>query len=187
MRLVTAPQERARALFLRHFRWHEGHADLSALLGDGPTLRALGPALVEPFASARPDGVVALEARGFVVGALAAHHLGVGLVLARKPGAVHPAARRRRSRDLDWRGRPVDLAVSATAVRSGARLLVVDDWVETGVHARTAHELLIDLGARPIGTAVLVDDTTDEVRRTLGVVGMVRRHDLPLDDGGDGA
>jgi adenine phosphoribosyltransferase len=176
---VTDSQNQARALVLEQFRWHNGHADLAGVFRDAQALAALGPALAAPFASSGVGGVVAIEARGFVVGALAAQHLGVGMVLARKPGSMHPDAVRRTSTSPDWRGRHTELAISLRAVVAGDRLLLVDDWIETGSQARTAFDLVAALGASVVGTSVVVDDTTEEVRASLGVVGLLRADELP--------
>jgi adenine phosphoribosyltransferase len=123
---------------------------------------------------------VALEARGFVVGGLVAHELGVGLVLARKPGAVHPDSDRQLATAPDWRGRHIEILISRRAVRSGDRLLLVDYWIETGSQPRTVSTLAERRGANVLGVSVLVDDTTDEVREELTVVGIIRSSELPL-------
>ena len=164
------------------FRWHGGHADFAAVWRDPVLVRGLGPALASPFADAAVTAVVGVEARGFVLGALVAEALGVGLVLARKPGSVHPGATSATGADLDWRGRTVELRVSRAAVRRGERLLVVDDWVETGSHVRTLAGLVQSLGAVVAGVAVIVDDTAASVREEFGVVGLVRSAQLRLSE-----
>lgn len=168
-----------RDLLLERFRWRDGHADFSPLLRDPGFLRDAGHALAAPFRDRGVTAVVGLEARGFVLSALTAQALGVGLVLARKPGSVHPGAETERATEVDWRGNLVDVRIAADAVGVRDRALIVDDWVETGSQARTARRLLARLGAPLVGVSVLVDDTTDEVRNELGVVGIVRGSDLP--------
>jgi adenine phosphoribosyltransferase len=184
---VTGTRDLAKRLVLERFRWQDGHADLAGVLREPQALTGLGSALAAPFANSGVDRVVAIEARGFVVGALAAQHLGVGLVLARKPGSVHPGAVRRTGPNVDWRGRQPDLAISARAVDAGDRLLLVDDWIQTGSQARTAVDVVAALGASIVGTSVLVDDTTDEVRESLGVVGLLRSDELPRNGGARGS
>ena len=169
-------------LLLRTFRWTNGHADLADSLRDPDLLAAVGPALARPFASADVTAVVAVEARGFVLGALAAREMGLGLVLARKPGAVHPDSHRLLASTPDWRGRQLELLISRRAIRGGDRLLLVDDWVETGSQARTVAELVANNGGTVVGVSVLVDDTTDEVREQLNVISVLRSSELPSDD-----
>ncbi|MDQ1437647.1 MAG: adenine phosphoribosyltransferase [Acidimicrobiaceae bacterium] len=170
--------EGARRLLLRSFRWNGGHADFAPVFLDPDVLAALGPALAAPFRDAAVTAVVALEARGFVLGALAARELGLGLVLARKPGSMHPGADTELGTEPDWRGRLIDVRISRTAIRPGDRLLLVDDWIQTGSQARTVSRLVHRLGGSLVGVSVLVDDTTDSVRRDLGVVSVVRSSDL---------
>ncbi|HYD10194.1 MAG TPA: hypothetical protein VEA78_08830, partial [Acidimicrobiales bacterium] len=98
---------------------------------------------------------------------------------ARKPGSVHPGAETERATEVDWRGNLIEVRIAADAVGVRDRALIVDDWIETGSQARTARRLLARLGAPLVGVSVLVDDTTDEVRRELGVVGIVSSEELP--------
>jgi adenine phosphoribosyltransferase len=174
----------ARAALLGEFRWHGGHADLSLALRSPELLSVVGSALAAPFRESHVDAVLGIEARGFAPAALAAQALGVGLVLARKPGSVHPGAVGERAATPDWRGRIVDLRISRRAVRPGDRLLLVDDWIETGAQARTAARLAGRLGATLVGTSVLVDGTNDAVREELKVVGLAVATELPPDPRG---
>jgi len=169
-------------LLLRTFRWTRGHADFADSLRDPELLVAVGPALARPFMAADVTAVVAVEARGFALGALVARELGVGLVLARKPGAIHPDSHRLLADTPDWRGRRVELLISRRAIRKGDRLLLADDWIETGSQARTVAALVASHGATVVGVSVLVDDTTDEVREQLNVIGVLRSSELPLDN-----
>jgi adenine phosphoribosyltransferase len=166
-------------LLLSAFRWTHGHADLSGVFGDAALLDAAGPALAQPFRTVRVSSVIALEARGFVLGALVARELGVGLVLARKPGSVHPGSFEESLTASDWRGLHVTVRIAREAVTAGDALLLVDDWIETGTQARTVRRALERVPARLVGVSVLVDDTDADTRRELGVNGLVRSSELP--------
>ena len=173
--------ERARAEFLTSFRWSGGHADFAAVFGSAAFLEVAGEALVTQFRDADVSAIVALEARGFVLGALAAQALGVGLVLARKPGSVHPAAEVEFAALPDWRGRNPEIHISRSAVAAGDRFLLVDDWIETGSQAMTVRRLVERLGGRWIGVSTVVDDVNDDVRGQMNVKGLVRSSELPPD------
>ena len=122
---------------------------------------------------------MAIEARGFGLGALAAHALGVGLILARKPGAIHPGAVEHVAEDPDWRGRRLTFGISPQAVRPDDRLLLVDDWVETGSQARTVASLVTGLGGTLVGVSAVIDHANVDTRRELGLVGLLRSTELP--------
>jgi len=76
----------------------------------------------------------------------------------------------------------LELRISRRAIRPGDRLLLVDDWVETGSQARRVAALVAKGGGTVVGVSVLVDDTSDEVRHQLNVVGVLRSSELPPED-----
>ena len=176
---MTDAVEEARAAFLSSFQWTGGHADFAGVLRNPDFLRAVGPALAKPFHEAHVSAVIGLEARGFVLAALTARALDVGLVLARKPGSVHPAAETELAAADDWRGRRVEVRVARAAVEPGDRLLLVDDWIETGSQALTVRRLVKRLSGELIGVSVVVDDAPAAVRDSLSVVGLVASSELP--------
>jgi adenine phosphoribosyltransferase len=168
-------------LVLRSFRWHEGHADLSLVLRDPEVIAEVGAALARPFRDHGITAVVGLEARGLALAGLVARELGVGLVLARKPGSIHPASASEAATTPDWRGRTPTIRISRAALGPGDRMLLVDDWIETGSQARSVARLARRLGAVFVGVAVLVDDTSDTVRAELDVHAVLRAEQLPLE------
>ena len=168
-----------RRQFLSVFRWSGGHADFSIVLRDAELVASLGCALADPFRDKEVTGVIGIEARGFVVATLVARELGVGLILARKPGSIHPGAAARKATTPDWRGQHVELRVARDAITRSDRLVLADDWIETGSQARTVASLIESLGGALIGVTVVVDDTTEAVRDELQVVGLVRSEELP--------
>ncbi|MHB8467509.1 MAG: phosphoribosyltransferase family protein [Acidimicrobiales bacterium] len=168
----------AREAVLRTFAWTHGHADFAAVLRDADTLASLGPALAAPFRNRGVTAIVALEARGFVLGALCAEQLGVGLVLARKAGSVHPGDKVEVTSAPDWRGRQVQVRL-ARVLAAQDNALLVDDWIETGSQARAVREAVRLCGAEFAGTSVIVDDTTADVRAELNLVAVLASSDLP--------
>jgi adenine phosphoribosyltransferase len=177
MIVVMETTESARAAFLRTFRWTDGHADFASVLRGGNTLGLLGRALAVPFTDAGATVVVALEARGFVVGALCAEQLGVGLVLARKPGSVYPGEKIEVVSAPDWRGRAVTIRL-ARVLAPMDKVLLVDDWIQTGNQARAVRQAIEASGAQYIGASVVVDDTDGSTRSELKVTALVSSAEL---------
>jgi adenine phosphoribosyltransferase len=173
-----------RQLVLGAFRWVDGHADLSRVFGSADVLSVVGAALAAPFAAAAVTVVASPEARGFVLGALVARELETGLVLVRKQGSHHPGASLQVQTAPDWRGRQLLLRLHPDALRPTDRVLVVDDWIETGSQAAAIQTLITRCGAQPVGVAALVDDTTPPTRRRLNLHGLLRTAELPADEHG---
>lgn len=160
------------------FRWTDpagdGAVEVSDRSGwwrDASILAGLGPALASLFAEERPTVVVSPEVTGFLIGPLVATALGAGFVEAYRDGARRPLAEPMTWVDVpaDHRGDQQRLGVRTRLLGPGDRVLVVDDWLFTGAQARALTALIRSLGATPVGTAVIVDETTPAVRAELGV------------------
>jgi len=134
-------------------------------------LRGIGPALGGLY-DVVPTVVLGPVSRGSLVGALTAAAVGVGFVEMRKDAgsAVDSDRWVRRTTAPDYRDRHVVFGFRRELIRAGDRVLMVDDWIDTGATARTARRLVEDCGARWIGAACIVDGLTE---RRL-------RHDLPV-------
>jgi adenine phosphoribosyltransferase len=164
------------------FRWTDPDGDGSVAVSDrsgwwrdASILADLGPALAAPFVSARPTVVVSPEVTGFLIGPLVATALGAGFVEAYRAGVRRPLAEPMTWMDVpaDHRGDRQWLGIRTHLLGAGDRVLVVDDWLLTGAQARALTTLIRSLGATPVGTAVIVDETTDAVRAELGVRGLL--------------
>jgi hypothetical protein len=68
--------------------------DITPLLADAASFRDATNAMALPFAHSGVTHVVAIESRGFIVGAPVAQALGVGFIPVRKPGKLPSATRR---------------------------------------------------------------------------------------------
>lgn len=128
--------------------------DITPVLSDP---RALGEAielLVAPYRTSGVTKVVAVESRGFVLGAPAALALGAGLVLVRKPGKL-PGATRRASYRLEYGSDALEVHVDALDRADGA--LIIDDVLATGGTAAATIELVEQAGARVTGLGFLIE------------------------------
>jgi adenine phosphoribosyltransferase len=166
--------------FLERFRWIGGHADVLGLLADGAFLAGAATALAEPFREAGITKVAGVEARGFVLATAVALDLGVGFVAIRKAGAIHPGPKATLRADVDWRGNELELVVQRAALTSTDRVLLADDWIETGSQALAARQLIEECGAAWAGLTVLVDQSEPAVRSRLEpLAAVVHHHALP--------
>jgi adenine phosphoribosyltransferase len=100
------------------------------------------------------DKVLAIESRGFIVGAPLADRLGLGFVPLRKPGKL-PGKTMRHTYTLEY-GEDC-LEIHDDAVMPGERVLIVDDVIATGGTARAAGELVGKLGGVVAAYAFLVE------------------------------
>jgi adenine phosphoribosyltransferase len=117
----------------------------------------------------RVDAVVAMEARGFLVGAPVALALGVPFVPVRKAGKL-PSATVSRSYDLEYGHATLEL--HADGLAAGDRVLIVDDLLATGGTVAATAELVAELGAVVAGVAVLIELTFLPGRAVLTAAGV---------------
>jgi adenine phosphoribosyltransferase len=126
--------------------------DITPLLADGPALRAVVDALAGIYQGI--ETVVAIESRGFILGAPVAYALGVGMIPVRKVGRL-PRATEREEYALEYGTNTVEL--HQDAIRPGERVLVVDDLLATGGTIAAAAALVERLGGVVAGVAVLAE------------------------------
>lgn len=130
--------------------------DITTLLKDARLFREAMDLFTDLCQRARPDKVVAIESRGFILGAVLADRLGAGFVPVRKKGKL-PGGKIAHTYDLEY-GTDC-LEIHEDALRRGERTLVVDDVIATGGTAAATGQLVGQLGAELAGYAFLVELT----------------------------
>lgn len=128
--------------------------DITPLLKDAKAFHEVIDALVQKFAKEQIDYVVAIESRGYLLGAPLAYQLGAGLVVVRKPGKL-PATVERVEYALEY-GTDA-LEIHKDAIEKGKRVLIIDDLLATGGTVAAACELVNRLGGKIISTAFLIE------------------------------
>ena len=154
-------------------QYFDGHSDTLGLFVDPSFLRQAAAAVADPFRTTRVQKVAGIEARGFILATAVALELEAGLVAIRKPGAVHPGPKAKLTAPPDWRGNETVLQLQRHVVEPGDRVLVVDDWAETGSKAITARRLIEECGGQYVGLSLLVDQLPAQRRDELAPVAAV--------------
>ena len=127
--------------------------------------------LAVPFASRGISKVAGVESRGFILGAPVAVQLNAGFVAIRKGDGIYPGPKlERHTESPDYRGNVHSLRVQRSALEPDDRVLLVDDWIETGNQAAATRSLIAACGAELIGISVIVDQLAAERRADLGFV-----------------
>lgn len=126
--------------------------DITPLLANGPAFAATVAALA--VGHQRIDKVAGIEARGFILAAPVACHLGVGFVPVRKVGKL-PGPTHAQTYQLEYGTATVEVHVDAFG--PGDRVLVVDDVLATGGTAAATAELIKRSGAEVAAVAVLIE------------------------------
>src|SRR5215207_9173680 len=148
--------------------WVDGHANVWRLSADRVLFGRCVLALVRPYENDGITHVAAIESRGFVLGGAAATALGVGFVAVRKASGHLPGSVLTHEAGPDYKGQTAQLRLQADVLPVGARVLVVDDWLETGSQFRATRALLEEAGATVVGASVIVNEGPAALLPLLG-------------------
>jgi len=128
--------------------------DITPLLKDPAGFRAVIDAVLEKYRDTDLQGILGIEARGFLLGGALAYELGVSCLPARKPGKL-PYRSRSVTYDLEYGQDSLEL--HEDAISEGDRILVVDDLLATGGTAAAACSLVEQFGGVVVGCAFIIE------------------------------
>ena len=128
--------------------------DITTLLKNKGAFKQTVDALVSKYKNKKIDLVVAVEARGFILGGAIAHRLGAGFVPVRKKGKL-PYRTNSATYELEY-GRDT-LEIHHDAILSDERVLIVDDLLATGGTVKAVTDLVQQLQGKIVGIAFLIE------------------------------
>ena len=127
--------------------------DITPVLADAALFARVTDAMATPFLEAGITQVVAVESRGFILGAPVAQRLGAGLIPVRKPGKL-PAATVSERYALEYGTDTLEMHRDALSPTS--RVLIVDDVLATGGTALAAWRLAERHAGQVVGCSFLL-------------------------------
>jgi adenine phosphoribosyltransferase len=130
--------------------------DITTLLKDKQAFKLAVESLVKIYKNKKIDKVVAVEARGFILGSVVAHKLGVGFVPVRKPGKL-PSQTNSATYALEYGTDTLEMHHDAIA--PGEKILIVDDLLATGGTTKAVTDLVKQLQGKIVGIAFLIELT----------------------------
>ena len=149
-----------------------GRYDATPLFADPETFAELRADLLARVPNT-PTAVVGIDALGFVLGGALATELGVGFVAVRKGGKLpYPPEELLRRAFTDYSGEAKALELHPDALSPGDRVLLVDEWVETGAQMRAAATLVEAAGATVAGVLAI------RVPENEGTESLFERYDV---------
>ena len=128
--------------------------DITPILADPDLLQLAVAQLAVPFESAGVTKIVAIEARGFILGGALAARLGAGFIPVRKSGKL-PYTAHKEKYDLEYGSDAVEMHVDAIGAED--RVLIHDDVIATGGTAAASCALVRRAGANLVGCSFLIE------------------------------
>ncbi len=137
-----------------------GRKDLTLLFADHKAFQEVIDLMSQPFLESRITKVVGLDALGFVFVAPIAQKLNTGFALMRKEGKV-PVEKKSIS-FTDYSNTTKTFEVASNGINPGDRILLVDEWSETGSQLRAAIALIHSMNAEVVGiTCFNIDEEVE--------------------------
>lgn len=133
--------------------------DVTPLFADAESFSQLVVDLAKPFQNTQIDFVACVDALGFILGTAIARHLEIGVIPIRKGGKLPVKTD---SEDFrDYSGELKRLEIRRDVLQPQARVLLVDEWIETGSQIEAAAKLIEAQGGTVAGIATINMDEND--------------------------
>ncbi|MDI6740172.1 MAG: adenine phosphoribosyltransferase [Candidatus Edwardsbacteria bacterium] len=131
-----------------------GFKDVTTLLKHKAAFKAAVDQLAGKLKGIRFDNIAVVESRGFTFGAALAYKLGTGVILVRKQKKL-PARTIRQEYALEYGTDALEM--HRDAIRSGQRILIVDDLLATGGTALAVAKMVEKLKGKVAALAFVIE------------------------------
>ncbi len=128
--------------------------DIGTLLAHGAAWNYTIDRLAEIVSAEKPQVLLGIESRGFIVAAPLAAKLGTGFVMVRKKGKL-PGKTVRHSYALEYGSDTIE--IQADMIRPGQRVVILDDLLATGGTANASISLARQMGAEVTLAAFIIE------------------------------
>ena len=150
-----------------------GHADriipggflyMSDVLFSPELMVQAGEVFFQRFAALKPDFILTVETKGIPLAMMTARAFNIPLVIARQGNKVTEGSSVSINYLTGSARRIQTMSVSRRALPTGARVLVIDDFMKAGGTARGLNDLAAEVGAHVVGTGVLIATAQPEAK-----------------------
>ena len=120
---------------------------------------------MKPFKNIQFDKIVALDALGFILGGAIALKVKKPLILARKMGKLPSNQDSLVKVDFsDYSKSTKSFEMYKDSIKSGDRVIIVDEWIETGTQVKSVIELIEKQGGIVVGICAINADRNDRTK-----------------------
>ncbi len=145
-----------------------GRCDVTPLFENPEVFARLIGDLIKPFKDVKFDKIAGLDALGFVLGGAMAIRMKKGFVPLRKGGRL-PGVEGTvlRTSFIDYSKNKKTFEINKNSIKKGDKVLIVDEWIETGTQVKASIRLIEKLGGKVIGISTVNVDRNDKTRILL--------------------
>ena len=128
--------------------------DITPVLQNAKAFNDVINSMTECVKEMRPDVIVGIESRGFILGAPISLELDAGFIPVRKVGKL-PYDTITAEYSLEYGSNAVEM--HRDAIKPGMRVAIVDDLLATGGTAKAAVDLVEQLQGKVVGLSFLIE------------------------------
>ncbi|MBN2085094.1 MAG: hypothetical protein JW748_07690 [Anaerolineales bacterium] len=139
--------------------------DVTPLFSDPEAFSQLIDDLSAPFISKEIDCIAGIDALGFIIGTAISIRFRKGFIPIRKHGKLPVRVEKREF--IDYTGEKKALEIRKGIIKPGDKILLVDEWIETGAQIRAAIDLIEHEGGVIIGIATINIDKNQTVEEII--------------------
>lgn len=139
--------------------------DVTPLFSDYESFSALVEDISRHFSRVEFEYVAGIDALGFILGTAVAIETKKGFIPVRKGGKLPVETESICFRD--YSGQQKSLEIRKDVIVAGKRVLLVDEWVETGAQMSAAIELIESQGGIVAGVATINIDENDVTKMLM--------------------
>ncbi|MDD3289126.1 MAG: adenine phosphoribosyltransferase [Alphaproteobacteria bacterium] len=140
--------------------------DIGTLLADGPAWKETISRMTRIIEQKKPEVLIGVESRGFLVAAPVAAALGIGMIMARKKGKL-PGATESHSYTLEYGSDTLEM--QSGILPPNTKAVLVDDLLATGGTSGAVIELAKKMKINVISAAVIIELTFLNGRQNLKI------------------
>lgn len=133
-----------------------GFLYMSDILYDGAIAGRLGEIFMTRFARTEPNYIMTVETKGIPLALMVARAFNKPLVIARRDSKVTEGSSISINYVTGSQRRIQTMSLTKRAIPSGAKVLIIDDFMKGGGTAKGMKELVHETGGFPVGVGVLI-------------------------------
>lgn len=151
---------------------------MSDILFDASLMAKIGEIFMTRFKDTEPDYIMTVETKGIPLALMTARAFNIPLVMVRRGSKVTEGSTVSINYVTGSSKRIQTMSLPKRAIHPGAKVLIIDDFMKAGGTAKGMLDLANEVGARVVGTGVLVATTIPEKKLVEEYLALLMLHEI---------
>lgn len=148
-----------------YIRPGKGATDITPLFENAEAFQELIHRIAAKLKDVHVTHIVAVEGRGFILGAAVSYAMNIGFIPVRYPGKLKNETYEESF--IDYSGKEKTLQIHTDVLQLNESVAIIDDWIETGATVKATINLVEKCGGVVKAIVAFMDDSNDELKSYL--------------------